>query len=151
MDVTAEREHLVLDTSFVSVWSDVGSWRRAPWVDGILERVDAAELGISVVTIAELREGHLNARWGERRRRLATWRLHRCAQFPVDRRIAEDWSRIKVAGQRGGKTFGDNDLWIAATSKALGVPVVTCDRDFARMRDFGVRVVYALPEASRTR
>lgn len=33
-------------------------------------------------------------------------------------------------------------MWIAATGQARNAPIVTCDRDFVPMREFGVQVIY---------
>lgn len=152
MGVKRERERLLLDTSFVSVWSGPVATPRTRTVmaGGLAARVDAAGLAVSVVTVAELRAGRVRARWGERRQKQADWRLQRCAQFGIDRRVAEHWAVLKASGAQRGLTFGDNDLWIAATSRALGVTVVTLDGDFVPMRQFGVRVIFAASGVSPT-
>ena len=41
--------------------------------------------------------------------------------------------QIKAARQRQGLALDENDLWIAATAKALGAILVSTDRDFAQI------------------
>lgn len=150
--MTPSRELLIADTSFV------GHQRRAAstpqfaevWPEDVVRRIDAAVLAISVVTIAEERFGHRVARWGERRRAYAESWLSQFMQLPVTRRVAEAWAWLKTAGLRRGRPFAANDLWIAATGYARGVPIVTCDKDFLGMRDLGVVVIY-LPVGKEAR
>jgi hypothetical protein len=40
------------------------------------------------------------------------------------------YSQIKATRQRQGLGLDENDLWIAATAKALGAVLVSSDRDF---------------------
>lgn len=42
--------------------------------------------------------------------------------------------------QKGGHNTGENDLWIAATAKATGSVLLTCDGDFAWMSPRLLRV-----------
>ena len=56
--------------------------------------------------------------------------------------IAEAWAVLKDATRRRGRVCSDNDLWIAATGFARGVPVLTCDRDFLGLRNAGVDVIH---------
>jgi len=60
----------------------------------------------------------------------------------VDRSVADAWTVLKHATRQRGHACGDNDLWIAATALARGVPVVTCDRDFVMMRAGGLDVIH---------
>ncbi|HKG03524.1 MAG TPA: PIN domain-containing protein [Conexibacter sp.] len=107
-----------------------------------MRRIEDATLSISVVTVAELRAGHLNARWGARRRLDHERWLRQFEQCGVDRSIAEAWAILKDITGRSGRACGDNDLWIAATGVARGVPVLTCDRDFLTMRRAGLDVIH---------
>jgi tRNA(fMet)-specific endonuclease VapC len=48
--------------------------------------------------------------------------------------IAGDaYGQIKAARQPHGLTLDENDLWVAATAKALGAVLVSTDRDFAQI------------------
>lgn len=141
---TSTRELLIADTTFASVWHATASAASATrqWPRSTVERIANATLSISVVTVAEVRFGHLNARWGIRRRQEAERRLSQFQQLRVDRPTAEAWAFLKDSTQRAGRSCGDNDLWIAATGFVRGVPVVTCDVDFLSMTCAGVDVIY---------
>ncbi len=90
------------------------------------------EVAVSVITIGELRAGVLAAAdVPTRDRRLAT--LVEALAFdpiPIDQPVAEAWARLRVLLRDAGRRMPVNDLWIAATAMALGVPVVTQDDDY---------------------
>ncbi len=90
------------------------------------------ELAISVITVGELRAGVLVAGDVEQRdRRLATLsRAMLLDAIGIDTSIAETWARLRASLRESGQRVGVNDSWIAATALALGVPVVTQDRDY---------------------
>jgi predicted nucleic acid-binding protein len=90
------------------------------------------ELGISVITLGELRAGVLAASDVETRdRRLVTLsEALNLEPVTVDQPIAEAWARLRVVLRDLGKRMPVNDSWIAATAMALGVPVVTQDDDY---------------------
>ena len=91
------------------------------------------ELGISVITVGELRAGVLAAAdVAVRDRRLAT--LTAVLAFdpiPVDTAVADAWARLRVMLREARRRMPGNDSWIAATALALRVPVVTQDDDYA--------------------
>jgi predicted nucleic acid-binding protein len=93
------------------------------------------ELGISVITVGQLRAGVLAANDVDTRdRRLAT--LSEALSFepvPIDQRVAEAWARLRVDLRNAGKRMPVNDSWIAATAISLGVPVVTQDDDYVEL------------------
>lgn len=91
------------------------------------------EIGVSVITIGELRAGVLAATDIEARdRRLATL-THALAlePVPIDGAVADSWARLRIALRDAGERMAVNDSWIAATAIALGVAVVTQDEDYA--------------------
>lgn len=92
---------------------------------------------ISSVTIAELHAGVLiSADVDVRARRLAT--LESVADIEVlaiDAEVAAEWARLRVHLAESGQRANVNDLWIAATAAANGLPVVTQDGDFDALRD----------------
>lgn len=97
-------------------------------------------LGVSVITIGELRVGVLHASdIVVRDRRLSTLAsalaLH---PLPVDGEVAAAWARLRVALRERGLSMPINDSWIAATAVAHGVPVVTQDADFLELDDLDV-------------
>lgn len=51
-----------------------------------------------------------------------------CLEIPE--RAGDHSSRVKHLRQKQGRPMGENDLWIAATARALGATLVTRDQDF---------------------
>jgi len=92
------------------------------------------EIAVSVITIGELRAGVLAAGTvAVRDRRLATL-THALGlePIPIDQRVAETWATLRLSLRDAGLRMGVNDSWIAATAIALGIPVITQDRDYVR-------------------
>jgi len=91
------------------------------------------EIGVSVITIGELRAGVLAASDIETRdRRLATLTEALALEpFPIDSAVAESWAKLRVQLHERRHRMPVNDSWIAATALALGVPVITQDEDYA--------------------
>ena len=113
----------LLDTSvFIALESD------RPMNVGMLPNQSV----ICPVTIAELQAGVLiTADVDIRARRLAT--LESAADIEVlaiDAEVAAEWARLRVHLAETGRRVNVNDLWIAATAAANGLPVVTQDDDF---------------------
>jgi predicted nucleic acid-binding protein len=131
--VTPDPEGL-LDTSVFIV----REWERPLDAQAIPDHVT-----VSVVTIAELQAGVLAAKDTETRSlRLATLEvLSDLASLPIDDAVAHQWARLRVLLAEAGRRVNVNDLWIAATAVANGLPVVTRDDDFDPLADLGVAVV----------
>jgi predicted nucleic acid-binding protein len=89
-------------------------------------------LGVSVITVGELRAGVLSAVSVDTRdRRLATLTQALALQpIPIDEAVAEAWAKLRVTLRDAGARMPVNDSWIAATAISLGVPVVTQDDDY---------------------
>lgn len=87
---------------------------------------------ISVVTLAELNLGVLAAGdTDSRARRLATLQqVADLALLPVDESVVTEWARLRMYLRERGRRMNVNDLWIASTAVARGIPVVTQDADF---------------------
>jgi len=104
------------------------------------------EAAISVVTVAELHVGVLSAPdVHTRARRLAT--LDAVADVEtlhVDELVAAAWARLRVHLAESGRRLNVNDLWIAATAVAHGLPVITQDDDFAPVEGAAGLVVVAV-------
>jgi predicted nucleic acid-binding protein len=131
--VTADSpEILVCDTSIASMMRYLTRQpqRVAHWPRHEVDRLSAARLTISVITLAETEFGYLTARQDpdfveSERRRLRTFGL-----LPIDADVIRSWAMLRDALRRAGRTCGDNDVWIAATAHSRGLPVVTADTDF---------------------
>lgn len=101
------------------------------------------EATISVVTLCELHHGVLSAGDEHRAGRLATLLVaeRRFRALPLDDRVAPHYGRMISVARRSGRRPRTNDVLIAATAAAHGVPVYTRDRDFVGLD--GVEVVLA--------
>lgn len=101
------------------------------------------QLAVSVVTLGELRAGVLAAPdVDSRARRLVTLQAaERLDALPVDTAVAAAWAVLRVALRDAGRAMKANDSWIAATALALGVPVVTQDKDYDGVAGLDVLLV----------
>lgn len=91
-------------------------------------RVRAGTALVSVVTVTELLVGARDRAAQERLSDL----LGRLPAVAVDRDVAERAGRMGRVARARGMTLPLPDLAIAATGAHLGVPLLTCDADFAR-------------------
>ncbi len=94
------------------------------------------EAAISVVTLCGLHHGVLVATDEQRPGRLATlvFAERRFASLPVDTRIAPRYGQLVAAARRRGrKKLRTADALIAATAASHGLPLITRDRDFAKL------------------
>jgi predicted nucleic acid-binding protein len=116
----------VVDTS-VLIAAEAGRRLR---VEALPER-----LGVSVITIGELRAGVLAApNLATREARLATLTAAlRLNPLPVDADVAAAWAYLRVLLRDMGLRMDINDSWIAATAIHLGVPVVTQDDGYPEL------------------
>jgi len=115
--VTATSIRALIDTS---VFIAAESGRRLD-IDALPEGSTA-----SVITFAELTAGVLRASdIATRSRRLVT------------ETVAGHWARLRVLLAEQQRRLNVNDLWIAATAAAHGVPIVTQDADFDVLAEVG--------------
>jgi predicted nucleic acid-binding protein len=122
-DVTADRA--LADTSLF-----IGQEQR-----GLDESRMPAALSVSIITIGELKLGVLAARSAtDRAARLRTLsNAMELNPIPVDDAVATAWAELRVGLREAGHKAGVNDVWIAATAIAHGLPLVTQDGDFDAM------------------
>ena len=90
------------------------------------------DLGVSIITIGELRAGVLAAADVKTRdRRLATFSAAQALDpIPIDTPVADAWARLRIRLRDADLRMPVNDSWIAATTIALGVAIVTQDDDY---------------------
>jgi predicted nucleic acid-binding protein len=88
--------------------------------------------GVSVITMAELRLGVLQAPDDETRsRRLSTLAAaQRLEPLPITEAVAAAWALLRRRLRHAGLRMEVNDSWIAATAMAHGMAVVTQDHEF---------------------
>lgn len=95
------------------------------------------QVGVSVVTLAELELGVLMAGDGESRAtRLATLTRVReqTSGLPADDRVASAYARLAAAELQAGRKPRVHDTWIAATALTHAGEVWTQDKDFTNFR-----------------
>ncbi|MBS1886357.1 MAG: type II toxin-antitoxin system VapC family toxin [Actinobacteria bacterium] len=141
-------EKLICDTSFVGHLARRG---RSPeryerWGEAAIDRVDAGEPAVSVVTVAETRAGYLNAGCGRARMAEIERQLGRFRWLPIRRSHVDEWARLRVAARTRGIAISHNDLWIAAKASIHAQVLVTCDRDHLRLApDLPAEVLFLAP------
>lgn len=99
------------------------------------------EIGVSVVTLSELRHGVLAADSpDDRAARLATLEAARSLGSPlsIDEAVGNELARLRVALKGINRSMKVMDSWIAATALAHGAAVCTQDADFDAARDAGL-------------
>lgn len=99
------------------------------------------EVGVSVVTLSELRHGVLAAADHARRaRRLGTLEAAKRLGKPlaIDEAVGDELARLRVALKAIGRAMKVMDAWIAATALAHGAAVCTQDADFDVAQDAGL-------------
>lgn len=135
-------EEIVCDTSFVSVMQRASKSKEvmARWPQETKARLDTAILGISVISLAELRSGYAADGWGEDRVARAEATVAAYLWFPLDLDVVDKCAALRAASKKGSWGVGDNDLWIAATAQSRGCPVVSCDKGFCRIA--GIDLIY---------
>jgi predicted nucleic acid-binding protein len=100
----------------------------------------AYALGVSAVTLSELRLGVLQAREPAiAARRLSTYQIaQRFEPLVIDEAVSEAWALLVSQLRAAGRKAPINDTWIAATAIAHGVPVLSHDSDYDHMPDVDV-------------
>jgi predicted nucleic acid-binding protein len=93
------------------------------------------DLGVSIITIGELRAGVLAAVDVDTRdRRLATFSAAQALDpIPIDEPVAGAWARLRILLRDSDQRMPVNDSWIAATAISLGVAIVTQDDNYAEV------------------
>ena len=127
----AEPETIVCDTSFIGVQERAGG-ARPNWPQAVVDRLDAAVLAISVISLAEVRAGRIYANWGRERSDRQEARLAAFLQVPLDEATLDIYAEIHAWSLRGN-AIPHNDMWIAATAISRRFALVSCDQDFDRI------------------
>lgn len=99
--------------------------RRPPEVLQRLREVGPAEVGISVVTLVELRHGAAKSQDPPKAHRKLDLFLKPLTVLDFDERAAEKAGRLRAALERAGTPIGDLDSLIAAHALATGNVLVS--------------------------
>lgn len=146
-DAAPVAENILCDTSFVSVVQVKGPLDA--WPEATRSRLTGAVLGMSVISLAELRDGHISANWSAARRAEAEQLIAAYLWVPLDLTVVDECARLRATCRAAGVVVPDNDLWIAATANARGWPLVSCDKHFDTIP--GVDHIYLDPPPKRNR
>ena len=90
--------------------------RRAVPVFERIEQIGSEDVGLSVISLAELSVGHYRSRDGARSRAVTLGFIADFGLLPVDEETCEIFGRIKAQLQLAGNTIEDFDTMIAATA-----------------------------------
>jgi tRNA(fMet)-specific endonuclease VapC len=120
----------LLDTNIAS-YVIKGSF---PRVRERLVKVPMAEVGISVITEAELRFGVAKITESTRLAAAVEEFLLRVEILPWDSAAAKSYAGIRATIEHAGAPTGNLDLMIAAQALAAGVVLVTHDRVFRSVK-----------------
>jgi tRNA(fMet)-specific endonuclease VapC len=109
-----------------------------PRVRERLLKVPMAEVGISVVTEAEMRFGVERLPEATALKRVVEEFLLRVEVLPWDSEAAQHYSRVRATLEREGEPMGNLDMMIAAQAVAADAVLVTHDRVFRRVKGLKV-------------
>src|SRR5208282_2427951 len=105
-----------------------------PRVRERLLRVPMAEVGISVITEAELLFGLARRPDATRLKTVVEEFLLRVEVLPWDSEAAQQYARIRATLEDGGEPMGNLDSMIAAQALGAGLVLVTSDAVFRRVK-----------------
>jgi len=109
-----------------------------PRVRERLLKVPMAEVGISVVTEAELRFGVARLPEATQLKTVVEEFLLRVESLPWNSAAAQHYARIRATLEREGEPMGNLDMMIAAQALAADAVLVTHDRVFRRVKGLKV-------------
>jgi tRNA(fMet)-specific endonuclease VapC len=99
----------------------------------VVDLIDRAEwLGVPSIVLGELWIGFLlGGRLEKNQAELNEFLTHPPVEELVpDREVARIYAEMVVSLRKAGTPIPSNDVWIAATAKRMGVPVLTYDDHF---------------------
>jgi len=77
------------------------------------------------MTLAEMRQGALDANWGPRKFDVLETYLADFKVLHSDNLLCSKWAAVRNESMRKGHQISSADAWIAATAMLLSVPLVT--------------------------
>lgn len=80
---------------------------------------------ISFMTVAEMRQGALEANWGRRKCDVLEEYLADFSVLHSDSLLCTIWAAVRHESTRKGHQMSSADAWIADTALALSAPLVT--------------------------
>ena len=117
----AATARLVVDTdvaSFVFKW-------HPEFASRYVSMLRDAELVVCFMTLAEMRQGALDANWSPRKRDALEAYLADFSVLHSDGLLCSLWAALRNESSRKGRQMSSADAWIAATALILSAPLVT--------------------------
>ncbi len=118
----------LVDTDVASVLYRARLFRRVV-PPRLMDVVADRPLVISVVTLGEASYGALSRKWSPRRTtEMLAFYADSFGLIELGRTVAVEYGRLRAATEALGRPVPSNDLWIAASATANGLPLVTLNR-----------------------
>jgi predicted nucleic acid-binding protein len=112
---------LVIDTDVASF---IFKWHPA-FAPRYVDIVRGSELIVSFMTLAEMRQGALDANWGPRKCAVLETYLADFSVLHSDNLLCSTWAAVRNESTHKGRRISSADAWIAATALVLPAPLVT--------------------------
>ena len=77
------------------------------------------------MTLAEMRQGALDAKWGPRKCAVLEAYLADFSVLQSDNLLCSTWAAVRNESKQKGRVIGSADAWIAATALILSAPLAT--------------------------
>jgi predicted nucleic acid-binding protein len=87
--------------------------------------IRGSELIVSFMTVAEMRQGAVDANWGQRKLDLLEAYLADFSVLNSDNLLCSTWAQVRNESRRKGHQMSAADAWIAASALVLSAPLVT--------------------------
>ena len=118
----------LIDTDVASVLYRARLFKRVVPA-GLARVVTDRPLAISVITLGEASYGALSRKWSARRTAdLLAFYADSFGAIELGWAVAVEYGRLRAATEALGRPVASNDLWIAASATANGLPLVTLNR-----------------------
>ena len=111
-----------------------------------LQTMSPDDVGVSIITAAELWYGAKKSLHPERNRSLMTTFLAEFQVLPFNEPAAEHYSSIRTHLEQVGQVIGELDMLIAGQARCLDLTLVTHNtREFERVPNLHIEDWYAAP------
>lgn len=112
---------------------------KPPEVLARFNELEAGEVAMSVVTFGELYTGAMKSQQQAVALQKLTQLLNFIPALPMTETVGKHYGEIRSHLEQAGTPIGNNDLWIAAHARELGITLVTNNlREFERVPSLAV-------------
>jgi tRNA(fMet)-specific endonuclease VapC len=99
------------------------------------ESLSLGSVGMSLVTYGELLYGAYRSQQSEKSLNILHELVHYIPVLPLGNSVAQDYAQIRADLSERGCLIGNNDLWIAAHARYLGLALVSNNlKEFERVK-----------------